>query len=196
MTKIKYPRFIILGLLGLEPMSGYDIKKWVDMSFRYFWEIGYGQIYPTLRTLEEEGLVTMRVDHEDGGPEKKIYTISVRGLEALKAWLHAPEQKECEILLKLFFGDKISPYVLREKVVAFRKQAEDNFKAIRNVEDFIGSLPESYGPKPYFRMVSSCGIYAYENQLKWADSILQALDQLIKERQVPEFETRATSSVD
>ena len=78
------PRFIILGLLGIEPMSGYDIKKWVDMSFRYFWEIGYGQIYPTLRRLEEEGLVTMKIDHEQGGPEKKIYTISDSGVEVLQ----------------------------------------------------------------------------------------------------------------
>ena len=186
MTKIKYPRFIILGLLGLEPMSGYDIKKWVDMSFRYFWEIGYGQIYPTLRALEEEGLVTMRIDHEEGGPEKKVYTISALGLEALGKWLHAPEQKEYEILLKLFFGDKISPKILREKVVAFRNHAEENFRAIQGVEDYIGSLPESYGPKPYFRMVSSCGIFAYETQLKWADSILESLDQLIMEGPNPD----------
>lgn len=108
MSKIQYPRFIILGLLGIEPMSGYDIKKWVDMSFRYFWEIGYGQIYPTLRRLEEEGLVTMKIDHEQGGPEKKIYTISDSGVEVLRKWLFSPEQKEHEILLKLFFGDKLA----------------------------------------------------------------------------------------
>jgi PadR family transcriptional regulator, regulatory protein AphA len=181
MAKISYPRFIILGLLGLEPMSGYDIKKWVDMSFRYFWEIGYGQIYPTLRTLEEEGLVTMKIVHEEGGPERKVYTISDKGIDNLVKWLHSPEQKEHEILLKLFFGDKLSPEILKEKVIAFQNQVKEQYTAIRNVEEFIGSLPESYGPKPYFKMVSSCGIFAYETQLRWVDSTLESLDQLIKE---------------
>ena len=185
MSKIQYPRFIILGLLGIEPMSGYDIKKWVDMSFRYFWEIGYGQIYPTLRRLEEEGLVTMKIDHEQGGPEKKIYTISDSGVEVLRKWLFSPEQKEHEILLKLFFGDKLSPQVLKEKVIAFRDQMGENFAAIQEVEKFIGSLPESYAPKPYFRMVSSCGLSAYETQVKWAESTLASLDRLINKELDP-----------
>jgi PadR family transcriptional regulator, regulatory protein AphA len=185
MSKISYPRFIILGLLGLEPMSGYDIKKWVDMSFRYFWEIGYSQIYPTLRTLEEEGLVTMRIVHEEGGPERKVYTISDKGLDDLVKWLHSPEQKEYEILLKLFFGDKLSPEILKGKVIAFQNQVKEHYAAIRNVEEYVGNLPESYGPKPYFKMVSSCGIFAYETQLKWVDSTLESLDRLIKEETSP-----------
>jgi PadR family transcriptional regulator, regulatory protein AphA len=185
MSKIKYSRFIILGLLGLEPMSGYDIKKWVDISFRYFWEIGYSQIYPTLRTLEEEGLVTMRIDHEEGGPERKVYTISAMGLEDLRKWLHSPEQKEYEILLKLFFGDKLSPQILKEKVIAFQSRVKENYAAIQEVEEYIGNLPELYAPKPYFKMVSSCGIFAYETQLKWVETILESLDQLIKEEPNP-----------
>jgi PadR family transcriptional regulator, regulatory protein AphA len=185
MSKISYPRFIILGLLGLEPMSGYDIKKWVDISFRYFWEIGYSQIYPTLRALEKEGLVTMRIIHEESGPERKVYTISGKGLDELVKWLHSPEQKEYEILLKLFFGDKLSPEILKGKVIGFQNQVKEHYAAIRNVEEYIGNLPESYGPKPYFKMVSSCGIFAYETQLKWVDSTLESLDQLIKEETDP-----------
>ncbi|HVP93734.1 MAG TPA: PadR family transcriptional regulator [Methanoregulaceae archaeon] len=182
MPKIQYPRFIILGLLGLEPMSGYDIKKWVDISFRYFWEIGYGQIYPTLKALEEEGLVTMKIDHEHGGPEKKVYTISAEGLETLKKWLFSPEQKEFEILLKVFFGDKLPPQILKEKVIMFRNKAIENYDALKNVEKFIGNLPESYAAKPYFKMVSSCGIFAYETHRKWAEETLASLDQLMEKK--------------
>ena len=65
-------------------------------------------------------------------------------------------------LLKLFFGDS-SPQGLKEKVIAFRDQMGENFAAIQEVEKFIGSLPESYAPKPYFRMVKSCGLSAYGN---------------------------------
>ena len=43
---------VILGLLAVRPLSGYDIKAIVDRSTRFFWAASYGQIYPELRRLE------------------------------------------------------------------------------------------------------------------------------------------------
>ena len=48
---------VVLGLLSHGPRSGYDIKTVVDRSTRFFWAASYGQIYPELRRLEEEGLI-------------------------------------------------------------------------------------------------------------------------------------------
>ena len=48
---------VILGMLGFEPMSGYEIKNFVDHSTRFFWAASYGQIYPELRRLAEAGLI-------------------------------------------------------------------------------------------------------------------------------------------
>ena len=48
---------VVLGLLSLGPRSGYDIKTVVDRSTRFFWAASYGQIYPELRRLEDEGLI-------------------------------------------------------------------------------------------------------------------------------------------
>jgi DNA-binding PadR family transcriptional regulator len=42
-SKTKYP---ILGLLAEQPMSGYDIKKLVDVRFSFFWNESYGQSIP------------------------------------------------------------------------------------------------------------------------------------------------------
>ena len=42
--------YILLGLLSHEPASGYDLKKKIDLMISQFWEVGYGQLYPTLRT--------------------------------------------------------------------------------------------------------------------------------------------------
>ena len=48
---------VILGFLGFEPMSGYEIKAFVDNSTRFFWAASYGQIYPALKRLAEAGLI-------------------------------------------------------------------------------------------------------------------------------------------
>ena len=44
-------KYAILGMLSIEPMSGYDIKKEVEKSISNFWTESYGQIYPVLRNL-------------------------------------------------------------------------------------------------------------------------------------------------
>ena len=49
--------YVILGMLGMRPMCGYEIKALVDGSTRFFWAASYGQIYPELRRLTEAGLI-------------------------------------------------------------------------------------------------------------------------------------------
>jgi DNA-binding PadR family transcriptional regulator len=177
MPKVSYPRYIVLGLLGIQPMSGYDIKKWVDASFRFFWDIGYGQIYPTLRVLEEEGLVRINIV-EDSGPKKKVYAITEEGLSTLVSWLHQPEEKELEILLKLYFGDKLPGEILKEKILAFGKTQKDNLDILEKTDDFLSSLPESKTSKPYLRIVSSFGRYTYESRLEWVTETIRRLEEI------------------
>ncbi len=54
---MKKTRFVILGLLNEEPLSGYDMKKIIDIRMSFFWQESYGQIYPELAKLREEGLI-------------------------------------------------------------------------------------------------------------------------------------------
>jgi PadR family transcriptional regulator AphA len=49
--------YVILGMLRNQPRSGYEIKRVVDLSTRFFWAASYGQIYPELRALAQAGLV-------------------------------------------------------------------------------------------------------------------------------------------
>ncbi len=51
---------VILGMLAQGQRTGYDIKQFVDKSTRHFWAASYGQIYPELKRLEDQGLVQSR----------------------------------------------------------------------------------------------------------------------------------------
>ena len=42
---------VILGLLSHEELTGYEIKKRIDTTLKYFWGASYGSIYPTLSDL-------------------------------------------------------------------------------------------------------------------------------------------------
>src|SRR5438132_1640464 len=58
--------YVILGALRAEPKSGYEIKRLVDKATRFFWAASYGQIYPELRRLRDEGLIEALADGGGG----------------------------------------------------------------------------------------------------------------------------------
>jgi DNA-binding PadR family transcriptional regulator len=102
---------VILGMLKLGVETGYDIKRIIDSSTRFFWTASFGQIYPELKRLRKAGLVTSRQEPR-GKVKRTVYELTPKGEEALRAWLTNPESVIFEIrdesLLRLFFADMLS----------------------------------------------------------------------------------------
>src|SRR5437879_11384762 len=87
---------VILGMLMLGKRTGYEIKQLVDKSTRHFWAASYGQIYPELRRLEEQGLVRSRSE-PSGGRARTVLDLTEAGRVALDDWLYS----EAEMLYEL-----------------------------------------------------------------------------------------------
>src|SRR2546423_15556211 len=77
---------VILGMIAFGRESGYEIKQLVDRSTRHFWAASYGQIYPELRRLEQQGLVTSRSE-PSGARARTVYQLTESGRDALRHWL-------------------------------------------------------------------------------------------------------------
>jgi DNA-binding PadR family transcriptional regulator len=117
---------VILGMLKLGVRTGYDIKKAIDTSTRFFWGASFGQIYPELHRLREEGLVDAR-DEPRGRVKRTEYTLTAKGEQALREWLTSVDGAIFELrdegLLRLFFGDILT----REEVLANLRARRDFF---------------------------------------------------------------------
>ncbi len=99
--------FAVLGFLSWRPMSGYDIKNLVDISLSYFWNVSYGQIYPTLKRLVAAGYATVEEGTRQGKRTRDLYRITKEGLDALDEWMKLPVDlsiQRDEMQLKLFLG--------------------------------------------------------------------------------------------
>lgn len=79
----------ILGLLHYKDMHGYRIKEHIENNFGHMWSINHGQIYQSLKKMEDEGLVSMVevAPSDNGGPHKKLYRITDRGRSEFTEWL-------------------------------------------------------------------------------------------------------------
>lgn len=103
---------VILGMIALGNQTGYDIKRLVDKSTRHFWSASYGQIYPELRRLEEQGLVRGQ-SQPTGGRARTVYTLTPAGRSALSEWLEPGGEPSFDVrdegMLRLFFSDFGTP---------------------------------------------------------------------------------------
>ena len=83
-------QYIILGLLGARPMSGYDIKRAFDRSLATYWNAGHSQIYTTLKALAQRRMVTSELIYQEGRPNRRVYKLTTAGRAKLDLWLAEP----------------------------------------------------------------------------------------------------------
>lgn len=134
--------YIILGLLGAHPMSGYDIKRAFDRSLATYWNAGNSQIYTTLKALSARRLVSSEVIQQEGRPNRRVYSLTDTGRVALAAWLAEPVPMRFtkdEFLTRLFFcgqtSDAIALRHLQEHEQALHAQLADMERALRDYGD-------------------------------------------------------------
>jgi DNA-binding PadR family transcriptional regulator len=73
-------QLVILQLIAEKPSYGYEIIKTIEERLSGGYAPSPGVVYPTLTLLEEEELVTSSTEGN-----KKLYTVTERGKEHLKA---------------------------------------------------------------------------------------------------------------
>jgi len=101
-------RFALLGLLAVEPASGYDLKRAINRSTYFIWNATGPQIYNTLHKLREEGCITSKSLPQQGKPDKQIHTITAEGRARLEEFMSEPIRASVtrdEVLLRIFFGN-------------------------------------------------------------------------------------------
>lgn len=181
-TRSRTP-YTILGCLTVEPMSGYDIKQFVDDSVAHFWNESYGQIYPTLGQLEEEELIVGRAEPGDRGRDKRVYRITDAGREELETWLGEPAEPgnvRYEHSLKLFFGYNAEPAVSLGHIRRLREQTEAALAEYEESESRLAAraAAEPHSPAPYWLVVLRGGIRYARMVLEWCDESEEALRAL------------------
>ncbi|CAM2985239.1 PadR family transcriptional regulator [Vibrio rarus] len=81
---------VILTVLSTKDATGYDITKEFSYSIGYFWKASHQQVYRELNKLASNELVTCKLQPQSGKPDKKIYSITELGREALSKWFEQP----------------------------------------------------------------------------------------------------------
>jgi PadR family transcriptional regulator, regulatory protein AphA len=175
----------LLGLLTIEPMSGYDLGRMVRASIGHIWRESYGQIYPSLKRLAATGLVDCKTEKHKGRPDRRIYSVTKKGREQLAKWLCVPPQPEIprnEMLLKLFFGAQAPIPILIENVERMVDEHRALLKEFHRVQREEIDKSSKYSDAPFWKMAARFGQIEMEAHLRWAKETLSELRKVAGKR--------------
>lgn len=179
MSSLNKSDYIILGLLGKSPYSGYQLKQIMARGSSFYGVESNAQIYPVLKKLETQNLVTSTVDESSGKRNKKIFSITNKGTKELLLWM---EQDNLEVLfyredflVKLSLGQHFKGKNLKKMIENYRNKVqqkiEDLAKMIKHVKiDHTGRPDQKYLHLTYDHLDTILHV-----KLKWCEKILANL---------------------
>jgi PadR family transcriptional regulator AphA len=174
MASAKGIRHFILGLLTRQPMSGYDIKRFLKNLSWLIDVPSFGSLYPSLHALLKDGLVTMEVVARQDRPPRKIYTITEAGEEILRAWLSQPSEPNASLkkfIMRLALADQLSQVGL----LAHLEQRRAHI-AVQKV-DLEQATAEGENADLGERLMLDYELSLAAAELAWLDSTLARLSQ-------------------
>ena len=179
-------RYALLGLLTLAPetgASGYDLRQWAEGSIGHFWRESYGQIYPVLKQLLSDGLVTARSGGGAGKRERIVYAITAAGRKELLKWLQKPariQPPRNEGLLKLFFGTEAPVEASAARVRALQQHHRGLLARYAAVESEVREKHADHPGLPYWLMTLDYGQRHSAMAAEWCEATLRKLERMEK----------------
>jgi PadR family transcriptional regulator AphA len=181
-TRENRTRWVVLGMLTAQPMTGYGLRKAIEGSVGHFWQESYGQLYPTLRALVAEGLVGARATRGGPGRGGAVYEVTARGRVALAGWLALPpvlEPQRNELLLKVFFAGAVPGEVTARNLDAVASALRAQRGELEGISAKIAALPARgrHPDAPFWCLTLDFGLEFTRMALAWlerAQAVLRA----------------------
>ncbi|MFZ5631257.1 MAG: PadR family transcriptional regulator [Bacillota bacterium] len=173
-------KHMILGCLLDAPTHGYEIRQRFKNFYQRSQGINEGQLYTTLKKLEDEGLVNKEVIYQDKNPPRKVFHLTGKGREEFYSWLL--EENAPDIASFDFF--QVFPFL--EKCNYFKHTPEDRARELveRQIEaeklklDEFKRVREKMQERKvnHFRIdIIEFGITFQETKIGWMEGLLRKL---------------------
>lgn len=167
-------REAILGLLASGELHGYELKRRLEFLLQHFWTVDFGQLYRHLAALERDGLVEKRIQHQEMRPDRKIYRITPRGRDVLRAWMDQPNESrwrlQSEFYLKLALWSQVPHGDLRPHLDA----QERAYGAYRDELERILAAHDDSRDHPLM-LLAEVGLRHAEVELEWLAQVRRRL---------------------
>jgi DNA-binding PadR family transcriptional regulator len=168
--------YALLGLIGISPMTGYDIHKLFETTPFGHFSSSPGAIYPALNRLARRSLLDTSMDKRKEARPRRIYSLTKTGEEALAAWLRQPVTRDelirmsgAPILRFNFAKERLSIEEILSYLEGYRRVVAAYIDELLSYDDQL-KAPEMY----HNRLALDHGIRRYRSELEWITSATTA----------------------
>ena len=175
-------KYAILGLINRKPLTGYDITKEFNSGLVEFWYAKHSQIYPELKKLTDEDLISYETIIQGEKLEKKLYTITEKGKICLQKWLRREDPLEPTpkdiFRLKAYFCDEMyNDTLLSQFQSALIKHSEKLEYLTNSMEELLKKKDVSKVSSPGFGdyIVLNGAIMREKAYIEWINDCLKKI---------------------
>ena len=182
--------YALLGLLGVQSWTGYELASQAHRSLRYIWPTSEAHLYREQKRLVRMGWATAEPEHV-GRRQRMRYSITEEGRAAFREWAATEPQPpgfEVEGIVRAFFGDFASVESLETSMRATSRLAQER---LDDMLDFVDDYLETGGPFPHRLHVVSLTIEIITEMLS---SMATYFDRAADE--VAEWDTTVDRGID
>lgn len=166
--------------------SGYDLAKGFDATVANFWTATPQQLYRELERMEADGLVTARVVEQERRPNKRLFSLTPAGRDAVRAYTAQPPARPSvvrdELLVKVQCADAGDLDAVRTAVAERMEWASAKLARYERIRQRLlaGRSEEAYFAEaervgPYLTLLR--GMSFERENLQWGDLVLRRLAQ-------------------
>lgn len=177
-------KYAILGLVNRNPLTGYDITKAFNEGLVEFWYAKHSQIYPELKKLTDEELISYETVIQGEKLEKKLYTITEKGKKSLQKWLVKDEPLEPTpkdiFRLKAYFCDEMDNATLLKQFESTLNKHSERLEYLESsMEELLKNKDVSKVSSPNFGdyIILNGAIMREKSYIDWLNDCIQKITQ-------------------
>jgi len=157
----------LLALLAKEPAHGYELKLALEQTFgQAYPSPNIGQVYVTLKRLEQDGLVRSQDVEQTTRPNKRVYELTPAGRETLNAWVDEPSlgpRIRDEFFIKLILAPMAG---LADRMALMNKQRRHYLALMRRLTELQADTDPADTPA---RLLIEGAVLHLQADLDWLE---------------------------
>jgi DNA-binding PadR family transcriptional regulator len=176
-------RYAMLGLINREPTTGYAISKAFSGKLGSLWNAKHSQIYPELKKLVNEGLIQFETVIQGEVLEKKVYTITSKGIDAFMQWLLADEEfystPKDNLQVRLYFCENMTFDQFRKSLLKQRERRMPGLVYLtEKAKEWSKNIPMFNSAELGDYMLLQGSFLREKAYMEWIDHCLNHIDDI------------------
>lgn len=168
-----YIELLILIQIEMAPKHGYEIKKEIQRDLGYLTDVNHNMLYPTLRRFTEQGMITKKINEQDGKPNQFVYEITEAGKTKITDLINAFSEKDAKHQIEFLIRVSLFQRISRDNQLRILNMRKKDLEALwEDLRKREGKHVDDW----YRNEVLQVSMSQVKGEMLWIDELIRKTD--------------------